>query len=368
MDHGRIMDILSGRRRGVKAAALRALLSAAAGPYACLMRLRRRAYGSGVLPSHALKRPGDVRVPVISVGNLTTGGTGKTPMVALVARHLQTQGRRPAVVMRGYRSKDGKSDEAQLLTALCNRPVANADPGPAAGERWTVPVFTSPDRVAGAKKAVAAGAEVIVLDDAFQHLRIRRDLDLVLIDATNPLGFGRCLPRGLLREPPLALQAASALVITRADAAEPDELARLEDELRRHAGDKPIYHAVHRPADAIDENGQAVGVEQLAGRKFLAFCGIGNPKAFFTTLEHMQARLVGRLAMGDHAHYDAARVEQLAAHARMVQAGRLITTQKDYVKLAGLPLPLPCWQLAVDMEVIRGRQEFLSMIDAVVGG
>ena len=366
MDHERIMDILSGRRRGVKAAALRTLLAAAEGPYTCLMRLRRRAYGCGVLPSHALKRSGGVRVPVISVGNITTGGTGKTPMVALVARHLQSQGRRPAVVMRGYRSRDGKSDEAQLLTALCNRLMANVDAG-AAGERWTVPVITSPDRVAGAKKAVAAGAEVIVLDDAFQHLRMRRDLDLVLVDATNPLGFGRCLPRGLLREPPLALQAASALVITRADAVGPDELAVLEDDLRRHAGDKPIYHAVHRPADAIDENGQAVGLEQLAGRKFLAFCGIGNPEAFFTTLEHMQARLLGRMAMGDHAHYDAARIEQLAAHARMVQAGRLITTQKDYVKLADLPLPLPCWQLAVDMEITRGREDFLAMIDGVVG-
>ncbi|RLG28969.1 tetraacyldisaccharide 4'-kinase, partial [Methanosarcinales archaeon] len=178
MDTEQVRDIMSGRRRGVGAAALRAAAAVASCPYAAAMRLRRWAYRKGVLSSRS------ARAGVICVGNITTGGTGKTPMVAWVVDRLAQAGKTPAILTRGYRSAEGGSDEAALLKRLTGAAVV-----------------VNPDRAAGAKQALAGGADVLVMDDGFQHLRLRRDLDVVLIDATNPFGFGRCLPRGMLREP-----------------------------------------------------------------------------------------------------------------------------------------------------------------------
>ena len=177
MNEQKVRDILSGRQTGPVAALLRATLSAASVPYAAAMRVRRDAYRRGVLASHA------AGVPVICVGNVTTGGTGKTPMVAWVVRRLLENGFAPAILTRGYKSSAGQSDEAELLRRSL----------PA-----SVPIVVNGNRLAGAQAARQQGANVLVMDDGFQHHRLRRDLDIVLIDATNPFGFGRCLPRGLL--------------------------------------------------------------------------------------------------------------------------------------------------------------------------
>jgi len=345
-----VMDILSGRRREWWAVATRAVLAPAGIAFGLAMRARRRAYAG-----HGLCRARAADVPMISVGNLTAGGTGKTPMVAWIVTRLVEQGRRPAVVMRGYRAHNGQSDEAMLLEMLCNARRATGDVGETSASRWPVPVIVDPDRMAGARAARERGADCVVLDDAFQYLRIRRDVDLVLIDATNPLGFGRCLPRGLLREPPSALRAADAMVITRTDLASPAELEAIDATLRRHAGESvPIFRAVHRPTAAIDGSGTRHGVEALAGGAFFAFCGLGNAGAFFRTLESLHIPVRGRRELGDHAHYDQARLTELAHAAREAGADAFITTQKDFVKLQNMTLPLPCWQLAVDMELLDG--------------
>ena len=229
-------------------------------------------------------------------------------------------------------------------------------------------MIVNPDRVAGARAARERGADCIVLDDAFQHLRIHRDVDLVLVDATNPLGFGRCLPRGLLREPPSALRQADAIVLTRADAVSPAGLDDIEATLRRHAGEMtPIFRAVHRPTAVIDESGARHGVERLAGRAFFAFCGLGNAGAFFRTLESLHATAAGRRELGDHAHYDTARLDELAAAARAVGASHFITTQKDYVKLQNMNVPLPCWQLAVEMDLLDGGETLFEWIAETMG-
>ena len=192
MDRRWAIEIMSGRRRGAVPALLRGAGWVLSKPYAGLLWLRRRLYRLGLLGAY---KPA---VPVISIGNITTGGTGKTPMVVWVVRWLKSAGLQPAILTRGYKAVDGRADEAEMLWQATG-----------------VPVVAEADRVDAARSAVAGGAEVLVLDDGFQHLRLRRDLDIVLIDATNPFGFGHCLPRGLLREPVSALGDADAVDLRR---------------------------------------------------------------------------------------------------------------------------------------------------------
>jgi tetraacyldisaccharide 4'-kinase len=196
--------------------------------------LRNAAFDRGW---RAIHRP---HVPVISIGNITTGGTGKTPMVACIVGKLQALGRRPAVLMRGYhRDRAGRSDEQELLHELL--------PG--------VPVLAQPDRVAAAQRLQREhpDANVIVLDDGFQHRPIGRDLDIVLIDATNPFGFGRLLPRGLLREPPAELQRADAVIVTRADTLTGEQRTALDRQIKALHGHPPLAHTAHVWAGVMDE-------------------------------------------------------------------------------------------------------------------
>ncbi|MEN6503519.1 MAG: tetraacyldisaccharide 4'-kinase [Planctomycetaceae bacterium] len=343
MDERAVHDILSGRRGGVGAAALRGVLSLSALPYAAAMRVRRWAYHRGVFASR------QAGVPVICVGNLTTGGAGKTPMVAWIVRQLQAAGRNPAILTRGYKAQAGVSDEAALLESLCG-----------------VKVIVNADRVAGAAQARAGGADVVVMDDGFQHLRLRRDLDIVLIDATCPLGYGRCLPRGLLREPPTALADAAAVIITRADEVTAERLNELRDLPSKWTA-APVLAARHRPSHVIDPRGVRQELATLAGRKLYAFCGIGNPESFFNTLQRAGTQLVGREALDDHAHYDAALAGAIAARATAASAEAAITTQKDHIKLAGLTQVLQLWQLAVEIDFLDEPSSLRELVLCAAG-
>ncbi len=307
--------------------------------YAALIRVRRWAYRKGILPSIPASKP------VISVGNITTGGTGKTPMVAWIARELQAAGRHPGIVLRGYKSRQGKSDEAELLRQLTGAVV-----------------IVNADRVAGAAQAVVAGADVIVLDDGFQHRRLRRDMDIVLIDATDPFGLGHCLPRGLLREPVSALVDAGVIVITRSDATNREQLDALRGRLSRLAPKAAIFLAAHKLVAAVDAAGQRQPPTSLAGRKVFAFCGIGSPQSFLHTLSALGARVVGQCILEDHCEYTPQLLEELSAMASQSDAQLVVTTQKDYVKIAANRFELPLWQLAVEMDITDGRQEFIERI------
>ncbi|MFB3893206.1 MAG: tetraacyldisaccharide 4'-kinase [Phycisphaerae bacterium] len=338
-----IRDIMSGKSRGAIPAVIRMAAAVASGPYACAMRARRWAYRAGLARS---KRAG---VPVICVGNITTGGTGKTPMVAWLVAQLKGMGRRPAVLTRGYKAIGGKSDEAELLKMLCG-----------------VPVIVNADRVAGAREAVAAGADALVMDDGFQHCRLARDLDIILIDATNPFGYGRCLPRGMLREPLGAMREAGAVVITRGDLISADELRGARSRLATLAPRASIHVAVHRPTSLRDADGMAVDMRAISSRVVFAFCGLGNPAAFFSTLERMGATLAGTLALDDHAAYTAQVVERIRREARVCGANVLVTTQKDFAKLAMTKMDLPLWQLAIEMEVVDGKEDLLARVRAAL--
>ncbi len=208
-------EIVSGRRRGPVAAVLRGALGLAEPCYAAAVRWRNRRYDRGAATVHR------VGVPVLSVGNLTLGGTGKTPMVRWLAQWFHNRGARVAVVSRGYGAKVGNAnDEALELRRLLP----------------DVPHLENPDRVAAAREAVATlGCQAILLDDGFQHRRIARDLDIVLLDALAPFGFGHVFPRGTLREPLAGLRRADAVVLSRADLLDSSEREEIWQTVRAHA-------------------------------------------------------------------------------------------------------------------------------------
>jgi tetraacyldisaccharide 4'-kinase len=299
-------------------------------------------------------------MPVICVGNLTTGGTGKTPMVVWVVRQLQRMGHRPAVLSRGYKAVAGHSDEAALLRRLCG-----------------VDVVVDADRLAGARQALQHGTDVLVMDDGFQHRRLRRTLDIVLIDATNPFGYGHCLPRGLLREPPSALRDAHAIVITRSDHLDEQNgsLTRLKARIGQLAPRASVHCAAHRPVAVIDETGARRPVEWLKGRRLLLFCGLGNPEAFRDTVAALagdspDAGVIGLEAFDDHHAYSQADADRLSALAARRGAG-LLTSEKDYAKIDPADerkdtprFSQPVWRLAVEMEVTEGAAELAELLKA----
>ena len=279
------------------------------------MRLRNRKYDRGI----GVRR---LPRPVISVGNLTTGGTGKTPVVHWLCDRLRAAGERPAVLMRGYKARPGeKGDEQEMLASLLNRDGV-----------IPVPVLANPRRYEEAMAHLERSPQttVFVLDDGFQHRRIARDFDLVLIDATNAFGYGRVLPRGLLREPVGGLKRADAILITRADQVGERTLGDVVDGLR--GADVPTFRAAHGWAGVRTDGGQSMPVADLAGCRVFALAGIGNPEGFAAQLA-AAADVVGRRFFPDHHAYARADVDAVMSDARAAGAEAVVTTDKDWVKL-----------------------------------
>lgn len=323
------ISILSGEDRSFAAAAKRAALSGVEPLYGLTVGVRNALFDCRLRKSRPLART------TISVGNITTGGTGKTPMVIDIARRLIALDTRPAVLLRGYRAVDGHSDEAVLLKQAL---------GP------TVSVIANPDRLAGAKLALIQNpaTTLFILDDGFQHRKVARDLDLVLVDATHPFGFGRLLPRGLLREPIANLRRARGVIVTRADQVSPEALRLLDRDLTHHTGRPPLAHCAHVWTGFLDAEDRPLPADALAARRVLAFSGIGNPQAFEATLRAHVARVEHHLQLPDH--HDYADLSPLrAAYEAARSADSLVMTEKDWVKcrprleggrLPGVPLPI----------------------------
>jgi tetraacyldisaccharide 4'-kinase len=263
-----------------------------------------------------------VGAPVLSVGNITVGGTGKTPLVIELVRRLLAVGRRPAVLTRGYGAAGGSTaDEvAELRLAI-----------PA------VPVLAGADRADRARRALAENAaDCFVLDDGFQHRRIGRDLDLVVIDTLAPWGGGRVLPAGRLREPLDALRRADVVVLSRANQAVPAVLAEIEAVLRRLVPSAALLGSRVEASGVAGQDGASVEVESLAARTVLPVCGIGNPRTFARLVEVLAPRRVEPLVYCDHHAYTAADVAAIVDAARRRGAHAVLTTRKDWVKLAPL--------------------------------
>lgn len=346
--------LMSGRRRDPLAFVLRGLLRVASTVYGLAVRLRNRRYDTGRAPIH---RAG---VPVISVGNLTTGGTGKTPLVAYLATALRQRGYRVSLISRGYgRGEAALNDEALELEQRLP----------------DVPHVQDPDRVAAATVAVEElETQVILMDDGFQHRRLHRDLDIVVVDATCPYGYGYLLPRGMLREPLAAIARADIAVLSRSNHVSEAERQSIREAYLSKNSRLLWVEAEHQPGRLIDYRDRTEPLEGLTGKRVLAFCGIGNPQAFRRTLADCGAEVVDLYVLPDHARYDGDTVEQLEQWGQTQQAAPdaavdlVVCTQKDLVKvraakIAGLPLRA----VQIDLQVHPDEplmQRFMDLLAA----
>jgi tetraacyldisaccharide 4'-kinase len=326
--------------------------------YDAVTRTRLSLYRRGTFHTTRLPRP------VISVGNITTGGTGKTPLVEWVARTLAASGRKVCILTRGYGRKD---PHLQVIVSdgyglLASSSEAGDEPYLlAANLAGMAAVISSADRIAAGQEAINDfGSDCFVLDDGFQHLRLARDLNIVTIDATNPWGGGSLLPSGRLREKPEGLRRADCIVITRCDQA--GSLDALRKEIRRLAGNRPIFHSqmkTSRVSSLKNGPGSLASPARLA-----AFCAIGNPSAFFEHLRRSGYDLVSQTSFPDHHIFSQDEIDSLVGGAKEAGANSLITTAKDAVKLRALSFSIPCYVLEIEIS-IENAEEFARMITEV---
>ncbi len=318
--------------------------------YCAAMKMRERGYRTGMF------RMTDPGVPVISIGNLTLGGTGKTPITQHFARLLRDSGLRPAVISRGYGGATREpvnvvSDGSEVL--LDARTVGD-EPRLLAETLPGVMVLTGVVRRLPAQRAVEMGADVLLLDDGFQHMALHRDLDLVLFNADNLAGNSRVFPGGELREPVSALNRCHCFVLTGTEAGNRERADRFAELLQTRFPGRPVFFTGYRPAAVVElaadgRVSESTRVE-LAREKCFAFCGIARPEAFARTLEKIPLEPVEFLGLPDHHGYRKTEVERLLARAERGGATALVTTEKDLVKLGGFDLPLPLYGIRMAVE------------------
>jgi len=310
-------------------------------------RLRATGYRRGLFPKRRL--PG----VVISVGNLTAGGTGKTPMVLWLAERLRGEGKRVGILTRGYMSRPNappgapQSDEIAIYLQRLGHHVE---------------LGVGADRFTSGTVLARHGVEWFLLDDGFQHMQLGRDVDIVMLDATNPFGGGMLLPAGLLREPKNALRRADVVVITRSDRA-----PAVEAVVRRYTN-APIFYATTKDREVVRLDSVSTGQlsylspEYFHKKKAFAFCGIGNPQAFFEDLRGWGATLAGTESFPDHHSFTPQDAERLEVRAQKSGAEFLICTEKDVFNVGEIQFKsVPVYFVRIDLHIHDAQGFWLSI-------
>ena len=336
--------------------------------YGMLVRLRRILYDHGIFRTRRLP------CGVISIGNLTVGGTGKTPMTIYLADLLKNSGYRPVVISRGYKGRAEKkggvvSDRDKILLGA---DIAGDEPFLMAQRLEGIPVLVGADRFKAGMKAVNNFfPDVIVLDDAFQHCRLHRDMDIVLIDDKSFLGNRHLLPRGILREPASSMARADLFVLTRCDGGK----SRSYELLSEMASGKPVFKSSHEPYVCGIYNGEKagteVGIPLDASRNFdflkkanvFVFSGIAKNEEFLNTVESLFGRVAGVLAFDDHHRYSEPDFRRISEEAKKCAADYIVTTEKDYVKIAHrMHSPVDIVVIGVRLSLGVEESQFLQQI------
>jgi tetraacyldisaccharide 4'-kinase len=335
-------ELISGERRGAAASAARGALGIVEVPYTWGVRWRNRRFDRGCGVTR-------VEVPVVSVGNITLGGVGKTPLVAWICRRLRERGLRVAILSRGYGAQQGAANDEALEL------------------EWQlpdVPHLQDPDRVRSAGVAIEElTSQLLVLDDGFQHRRLARDLDVVVLDALAPFGCDRVFPRGMLREPLAGLARAGAIVLSRADLVDEAERMAIRRRVEKYSPHALWCEASHRAMGLVNAAGETAPLSALLEIPAAAFCGLGNPAGFWRTLESLGCQALASREFPDHHAYTKADVASLASWAQASGARQVLCTRKDLVKLQTNRLgDVPLWAVAVELAFLEGESDFASAL------
>ena len=337
----RIDNVISGQAQDLKARLARGGLRSLEPIYRTITCFRNLRYDRLTQLVHSTD------CPVISLGNLTTGGTGKTPLVRWVADWLIQNQEKPAIVSRGYGSEAGQPNDEYLELKL-----------------WLpeTPHIQDPDRVAAANRIIKEHAPtVIVLDDGFQHRRLGRDLDIVLIDASRPFGYGHLLPRGLLREPISSLNRADAVILTRVDQADSQALQAIRNQINPFIEASRIAEVAFTAGPWVNVSGQISDTPPTA--PYFGFCGIGNPTGFKTALDQQQLPLIEFKSFPDHHRYRREEILELIQYAERNGGNSLVCTVKDLVKIRELNLEsFPIWAASIETQFLTGQNTLEKLI------
>lgn len=322
--------------------------------YHFFVKLRTLFYNIGLFKKYRLP------CRVISVGNLTVGGVGKTPIVEFIAQFLQSKNVQTAILTRGYMGNqtiDGgqKSDEVAMLEK----------------ELSGISVLVGPNRVQNAQRHLEHHATgVFLLDDGFQHLKLSRDLDIVAIDTTNPWGNGCLLPRGVLRESKSALKRADLFIVTKADLGN-EHLPKIKEELKLMCPETMIVETNHQPVCLVNaQSGEKVNLELICGKKICAVSSIGSPNSFTLTLQKLGAVIEKHFAFMDHHNYKKEDVERIGKACLNLGVTAIITTEKDIVKLKDfldvIPDQIHVYSLKIKIIVTSGEEQLLERVDNIL--
>ncbi len=356
-----LIAVVNRQARGLFASGLRRVLAGLAKIYAVAIGLRVFLYRSRLI------RPTSLGCTVISVGNVTLGGTGKTPMVEMLARELLRGGRKVAILSRGYKSGSKVKDFPRVVAdgekLLLNVISSGDEPYMLAREVPQAIVLVDKDRVRAARQAIKRFAvDTIILDDGYQYLRLDRQVNIMLIDCTNPFGNQRLLPRGVLREPLRHLDRANIFFLTKTKGM---NLSGLKNKLKKINPRADVIESAHRPRylNSIF-SGTKRDLSFLAGRRVSCISGIASPQGFEQALTELGAVLTSCHRFPDHHLYSAAELEEIIRCAQMEKAEALVTTEKDAVRFPPVNQPrrFPLYYLRVEIEILSGAKNLYDRI------
>lgn len=371
------LEVIFEQRRGKRAALLRSVLFSLSKVFGLIVKMRLFLYNSRIL------RDSTLGVQVIAVGNITVGGTGKTPVVEKFARALQDEGRKVAILSRGYRSNPGPLPRRFLnkillredttppriasdgKSLLLDSETAGDEPYMLASNLKDVVVLVDKDRVKAGRYAIQKfGCDILLLDDGFQYWKLRgRRRDVVLIDCQQPFGNEYLLPRGTLREPPKHLRRANYIFITKSDG----DTARLRARIAKHNSKAKIIECVHHPLYYEDVfTGERHGLDFVKGKKIAALSGIAQPESFDGSLEKMGAEVVYAKHFADHHRFSQQEILNVINRGKKRQAEIIVTTQKDAVRFPKIDRrDLPIYFMRVEINIIAGAKNFQDCVHQI---